>query len=123
MDDSSSDEDGITKEDLDKCIKKVKGKITVIKSNSFLKRKQRSHSRIRDLNEMTEDLKAKGIAVNEESLATRVKNPVRIAELEKRADMGAKLALGESDNSDDENIEADEKLKDEEGEKRGRKGR
>jgi hypothetical protein len=56
MEESSSDEDGISKAELDACIKKVKGKITIIKHKSKMKSKQRSHSRLRDLTEMTETL-------------------------------------------------------------------
>jgi hypothetical protein len=122
--DSSDDEDGITKADLDDCIKKVKGKITIIKHRSKMKAKQRASSRIRDLNEMTEELEDRGFNVNKESLATRVKNPRRIADLEDAADQKAKEALGLSDDSDDDDdVEDDEMLKASEGEKRGRKGR
>jgi len=56
MEESSSDEDGISKAELDACIKKVKGKITIIKHKGKMKAKQRSHSRLRDLTEMTETL-------------------------------------------------------------------
>lgn len=49
---------------------------------SKLKEKRRAQSKIRKLDEFTEKLKEKGIAVNEESLATRVRNPRRIADLE-----------------------------------------
>lgn len=125
MADESTDEDGITKADLDECIKKVKGKITIIKHRSKMKSKQRAHSRIRDLSEMTEGLKERGIDVNEENLASRVKNTRRIADLEAAADKKAKEALGIEDDSDDDSddVDGDKKLKDEEGEKRGRKGR
>lgn len=122
--DESSDSDGISKADLDACIKKVKGKINIIKIKSKLKSKRRASSRIRDLNEMTEDLKERGIDVNEQTLATRVKNPRRIADLEEAADRHAKEVLGLSDDSDDDSdVDGDAKLKAEEGEKRGRKGR
>jgi hypothetical protein len=72
---------------------------------------------------MTEDLKDMGIEVNEKSLATRVKNPRRIGELEAAQDKKAKEQLGLSDDSDDEDVMEDDDLKNEEGEKRGRKGR
>ena len=49
MEESSEDEDGISKADLDACIKKVKGKITVIKMRSKMKSKRRVDSKIRDL--------------------------------------------------------------------------
>jgi len=82
MAEESTDEDGITKADLDDCIKKVKGKITIIKHKSKMKSKLRASSKIRDLTEMTDALKEKGFKVNEETLATRAKNPRRIADLE-----------------------------------------
>jgi len=47
-----------------------------------LKEKRRANSKIRKLDEFTEKLKEKGFDVNEESLATRVKNPRRISALE-----------------------------------------
>lgn len=56
MAESSDDEGGISKSDLDAAIKKVRGKITVIKMRSKLKSKQRAKSRVKDLTEMTEDL-------------------------------------------------------------------
>ena len=48
----------------------------------MLKAKRRANSKIKKLNEMTETLEARGISVNKESLAERVKNPRRIADLE-----------------------------------------
>lgn len=48
----------------------------------MLKAKRRAVSKIKDLNEMTEALEKKGIEVNKESLATRVKNMRRIDDLE-----------------------------------------
>ena len=124
MAEDSSDEDGISKADLDACIKKVKGKINVIKMKSLLKKKQRVSSRIRDITEMTEDLKEKGFDVNVNSLATRVKNPRGIADLEDAQNKKAKQALDLSDDSDDEDdVEVDRQLKEDEGDKRGRKGR
>lgn len=89
-----------------------------------MKSKQRAHSRIRDLTEMTDGLKERGIDVNEESLATRVKNPRRIGDLEEAQDKMAKEALGISDDSDDDSdVEMDENIKKDEEEKRGRRGR
>jgi nucleolar GTP-binding protein len=78
----SSDEDGINAKDLAAAVKKVRGKITVIKMRHQMKSKTRAVSKIKDLGEMTEALEKKGIAVNKESLATRVKNPRRIGDLE-----------------------------------------
>jgi len=78
----SSEEDGITSKDLAAAVKKVKGKINIIKQRSLLKAKRRAVSKIKDLNEMTEALEKKGIDVNKESLATRVKNMRRIDDLE-----------------------------------------
>jgi len=125
MAESSEDEDGVTKDDLDKAIKKVRGKINILKMRHKLKSKQRAKSKIKDLSEMTADLKAKGFNVNEDSLATRVKNPKRIGELEEAQDKKAKEVLGLSSDSDDDDrdVEVDEALKEEEGRKRGRKGR
>ena len=61
--------------------------------------------------------------MNEESLATRVKNPRRIADLEDAQDRKAKAELGLSSDSDDSDIDDNEVLKIEEGEQRGRKTR
>lgn len=47
-----------------------------------MKAKRRARSKIRDFDEMTKDLVSKGIEVNKESLATRVRNPRRIGDLE-----------------------------------------
>lgn len=123
--DESSDEDGISKADLDECIKKVRGKITILKHRTKMKSKQRAHSRIRDLTEMTDELKERGFDVNEESLATRVKNPRRIDDLEEAQEMKAREQLGLSDPSDedDSDMEMDANVKKGEEEKRGRKGR
>jgi len=82
MEESSSDEDGVSKADLDSAIKKVKGKINIIKLRSSLKCKRRANSKIRNLTEMSEKLESLGKNVNKESLATRVKNPKRIGDLE-----------------------------------------
>lgn len=73
---------------------------------------------------MTEEMEAKGINVNKESLATRVRNVRRIGSLEAAADANAKAALG-GDNSDDEDQEImdDDEVRNKEGEERGRKGR
>lgn len=82
-DSSDGDNDfGVTTSDLRKTVQKVRGKINIIKTRSLLKQKRRANSRIKKLNEMTELMKAKGIKVNEETLAGRVKNPRRIGSLE-----------------------------------------
>lgn len=78
----SSDEDGITAKDLAAAVKKVRGKINIIKQRSLLKCKRRAVSKIKNLDEMTEALEKRGIDVNKESLATRVKNFRRIDDLE-----------------------------------------
>lgn len=72
---------------------------------------------------MTEELEKKGIAVNKESLATRVKNPRRIADLEEAQDRKFKEEMGISDDSDDESVMSDEDMKKQEGEERGRKAK
>ena len=82
--------------------------------------KRRAKSKIRDFHEMKAELEAKGINVNSESLATRVKNPKRIAELEEAQDKKAKEQLGLSSDSDDSDIESDGDLKMEEQGRRGR---
>ena len=51
---------------------------------------------------MTEDLQDRGFDVNKESLATRVKNPKRIADLEDAQNHKAKEVLDLSDDSDDD---------------------
>jgi len=124
MHESSSDEGGIADDMLLAACKKVKGKITIIKQRSKMKSRLSAKSKIRTLDEMTDGLKAKGIDVNEESMATRVQNRRTIGDLEDSAHLRAKDVLGLSDSSDDEeDVDDDEVLKIEEGEKRGRKGR
>jgi len=81
-DEESSEEDGITSKDLAAAVKKVRGKINIIKTRSLLKAKRRAVSKNKDYTEMVESLEKKGIAVNKESLATRVKNMRRIDDLE-----------------------------------------
>lgn len=51
-----------------------------------MKAKTRARSKIKSLAEMTEALEKKGIDVNKESLATRVKNIKRIDEIEGNLD-------------------------------------
>jgi len=124
MHESSSDEGGIADDMLFAACKKVKGKITIIKQRSKMKSKLTAKSRTRTLDEVTDGLKEKGINVNEESMATRVQNRRTIGDLEDSAHLRAKDVLGLSDSSDDESdVDDDEVLKIEEGEKRGRKGR
>lgn len=124
-DDEEMEEFGVTLSDLKKSVLKVRGKINVIKLRSQLKSKRRASSKIKKLNEMTEELKARGIKVNEETLASRVKNPRRIGELEAAQDKKAKAVLGESDESDDDDRDMidDDDIREQEADKRGRKGR
>jgi len=122
----SSDEDGITTKDLAAAVKKVRGKISILKQRHVLKAKRRAVSKIKNLDEMTEALEKKGIDVNKESLATRVKNFKRIDDLEYAQEMKAREELGiEGDDSDESGMSlmSDEELKKEEGEERGRKGK
>lgn len=56
MNEESSDEDGITDGDLASTLKKVRGKINIIKTRRTLKAKQRVKTRMRDLTGMTEEL-------------------------------------------------------------------
>jgi nucleolar GTP-binding protein len=123
--DSEDEEFGVTVDDLRASVKKVKGKITIIKHRSMMKSKRKAVSKVKDLGEMTEALEKRGISVNKESLATRVKNPKRIGEIEANKDKKAKELLGEEYDSDDDDREMvdDEDVKKSEGERRGRKGR
>ena len=50
----SSDEDGVTAKDLAAAVKKVRGKITIIKQRSMMKSKTRAVSKLRNLDELTE---------------------------------------------------------------------
>jgi len=72
---------------------------------------------------MTKDLAARGISVNKESLATRVRNPRRIGDIEAEQDKKAKELLGDSSDDADDAVIDDDKLRDEEQKYRGRKGR
>ena len=60
---------------------------------------------------MTDALEAKGFDVNKESLATRVKNPRRIADLEDAQERKAREELGIESDSDDEDMVDDEDLR------------
>lgn len=115
MQDESSDEDGITFQDLKGSVDVVRGKINIIKQRSLLKAKRRARSKIRNFDEMAKDLQSKGIEVNTESLATRVRNPKRIGELEAAQDKKAKAMLGDDDSDDDDReLVDDEELANEE---------
>ena len=81
-DSDDSDEDGVTMDELQKTVEVVRGKINIIKQRSLMKAKRRARSKIRNFDDMTKDLVSKGIEVNKDSLATRVKNPRRIGDLE-----------------------------------------
>jgi len=61
---------------------------------------------------MTTELEARGISVNKDTLAERVRNPRRIADLEAAQDAKAKAMFG-ADGSDDsdEELEDDEHLR------------
>lgn len=122
-DEDSSDEDGFTLEELQKTVEKVRGKINVIKTKHLLIAKRRAKSKIRNLDDMTKDLAARGISVNKESLATRVRNPRRIGDIEAEQDKKAKELLGDSSDDADDAVIDDDELRDEEQKYRGRKGR
>ena len=122
-DEDSSDEDGFTIDELQKTVEKVRGKINVIKTKHLLIAKRRAKSKIRNLDDMTKDLAARGISVNKESLATRVRNPRRIGDIEAEQDKKAKELLGDSSDDADDAVIDDDKLRDEEQKYRGRKGR
>lgn len=123
MDDSDSDEDGITMDELTKQVSKVRGKINIIKQRSLLKAKRRARSKIRNFDEMAKDLMAKGINVDTENLATRVKNIRRIGDLESAQDKKAKDLLGDDSDDDDRELVDDEELRNKEADERGRRGR
>lgn len=122
-DEDSSDEDGYTIDELQKTVEAVRGKINIIKTKSLLKAKRRAKSKIRNLDDMTQDLVAKGIDVNKESLATRVRNPRRIGDIEAEQDKKAKELLGDSSDDADDAVIDDENLRNEEQKYRGRLGR
>lgn len=93
----------------------------MIKGHHELKKNTRARSKVKTLDQMTDALEAKGIDVNKDSLAQRVKNPKRIADLEKAKDKRAKEELGISDDSDDESdVDSDKEMKDKEAKSRGR---
>lgn len=122
MHESSEDEGDIADKELLLACQKVRGKVRLIKQRSKSKSKLTAKSRLRNLDEFTEGLKAKGFDVNEETLASRVQTRRTIGDLEDSAHLRAKDALGLSDSSDDEDdVDDNEVLKIEEGEKRGRK--
>jgi len=127
MDDGSDDdseEDGITMENLTKSVAEVRIKCNIIRQRSFLKARRRANSKIRNLDEFTADLKAKGIDVNEASLATRAKTRRTIDSLEAGQRAREKAVLGESDSDDDDRELLDDKdMAMEEQEGRGRRGR
>ncbi len=97
-------------------------KIRKIKGDHMMKSATRARSKIKKLDDMTDALESKGIEVNKDSLAQRVKNPRRIADLEEAQDKKAKRELGlESDSDDDsDSVMSDDDLKKKEGEERGR---
>jgi nucleolar GTP-binding protein len=121
----SSDEDGINAKDLAAAVKKVRGKINIIKQRHMMKSKTRAISKLRNLDEMTEELEKKGIKVNKESLATRVNNISRIGDLEEALEKKAKAELGYSDDSDDDSDDmmSDDETRKAEMENRGRRDR
>jgi len=122
QDSDEDDEWDVTVADLKKSVQKVRGKITVIKERSLLKSKRRANSRVKKLTEVTAMMEARGIDVNKESLATRVKNPRRIADLEAAKDRRHKAELGLSSDSDDDDreLDGDKNMQDAEAENRGR---
>jgi len=122
MEMSEDEDEEFTTADLMNELNKVRKKIRTIKGESEMKKNLRARSKIKKLDDVTAALEKKGIDVNKESLATRVKNPKRISELEKAQDAKAKRELGadNDDSSDDESIDSDANMKKKEGEERGR---
>ena len=114
--DSSDEEDGIGMDDLEAAVKKVRGKISIIKQKHVLNSKRRARSKLRNVDDFVEGLKSKGINVNEEQLRSRSKSRVTIGDLEKRLDNKYKAEFGGSDDDSEELVEDKEEQK-----KRGRK--
>lgn len=70
--DEEMEEAGITDDMLEDEIKHVRGKKAMIKEAHKMKLKRRAKSKLRKLGVMEQELEAKGIAVNKETLKTRV---------------------------------------------------
>lgn len=51
-DESESDSDGVTMDDLQKQVQLVRGKINIIKHRSLMKAKRRARSKVRNFDEM-----------------------------------------------------------------------
>lgn len=119
---SSSDEDGITRDDLEGAVKTVRGKIKVIRMDRDMNKNRRAKSKLKNAAEMAEQLKAKGIDLNEESFAARAKTRKTLGDLEAAHDARVKAALGEDSSDDgDDSVMSDEDMKATEGKQRGRK--
>lgn len=122
--DDDSENDGITMENLTKSVSDIRIKVNIIRQRSFLKARRRANSKMRNLEDFTADLKAKGIDVNEASLATRAKTRRTIDSLEAGQKAREKAVLGESDSDDDDRELVDDKnaaMEEQEG--RGRQGK
>ena len=82
MIESSSDEGGIADEELKRAVDRVRGKISLIKQKSLMKKRNKVHNRNTTLEEVTKGLEEKGIKVNKESLQKRARSRRSIASLE-----------------------------------------
>ena len=94
-------------DELNAAVKKVRGKINIIKQKHVLNSKRRARSKIRNEDKFIEDLKAKGINVNEASLRARSKSRTKIGDIEKKLDDKYKAEVG-SDDDDDDDLVSDE---------------
>lgn len=103
-DDSMSEDESVTEDDLKKALKEVRGKKTILKMQHKLKRNLRARSKNKNLKDMEEFLESKGINVNKESLRARVKQRKSITQLEDNQEKFAKMVLAE-DASDAEEVE------------------
>ena len=120
MDGDEEEEDGVTRADLEKALKAVRGKKALIKLDHKLKKNLRARSKNKKLSDMEAHLESKGINVNKESLRARVKKRRTIGELEQNQDAKAKNML-DSDGESDEDMDDEVNTRNALGERRGRK--
>ena len=111
-------EGGLSLSELKISLKEVRSKKAIYKLNHKLKSKLTAHKHSHNLSEMTEDLIAKGFAVNKESLRSRSKVRKTLADIEGGQDKLAKRALADSD--DGEDVVMDDKIAAKESKLRGR---
>lgn len=108
--------DGITEDDLQKALKEVRGKKTILKMKHKEKKNLRARSKIKKLADMEEHLESKGINFNKETLKQRAKSRRRIGDLESAQDKKSKRML-----DSDDDMDVDVNTINEGGDRRGRK--